>query len=238
MSKVIYFCLKNTPTFASVDQKVLDRLCAYAIKRLYKENEYVFKQGEVADTVYILQEGALKLFRVNEDGTETILNYLSPGEVVGDDAFFKQNVYNLTSCIAVKNSKICSINRARFEKLLMEEPHLMQSTIAKMVEHLSNLHQNVLGNKIMPAKEKLKYTFFTLGRDHGVQSEGGIRINLKITQQEIADLVGISRAVACQLISELVKEGFIDKNGRSYTILNKRLCHVCQWPDANVASST
>jgi CRP-like cAMP-binding protein len=48
--------------------------------------------------------------------------------------------------------------------------------------------------------------------------------HIKLTQKEIADLIGISRAVACQLISELVDEGFIDRKGKTYIIHKKHLC--------------
>ncbi|RJE47232.1 MULTISPECIES: Crp/Fnr family transcriptional regulator [unclassified Dehalobacter] len=224
MNSKVHFCLKNIPAFDSLDQRIRDKMCSFASKRLYKVDEYIFKQDEAADTILILMYGVLKLFRVNECGTETILDYVSPGEIVGYDTFFQQNVYNYTSCVAVIESRICCIDRANFEKLLMDEPTLMQTTLSKMSNYLANLNQNILGNKIMHAKEKLKSTFLSLGQDHGVEIEGGIRIDIKLTQQEIADLIGISRSVACQLINELVDEGFIDRKGKTYIIRKEHLC--------------
>jgi CRP/FNR family transcriptional regulator len=204
MNDEVHICLKQLPVFASLDQTARDKICYYASKRLYQVNEFIFRQDEIADTIYLLMYGVVKLFRVNEDGTETILNFVSPGEIIGYNTFFITDVHNYASCIAVKDSKICCIERGSFEELLMTDPGLMKATLFRMSDYLADLNRTFLVNKTMTAKEKLKSAFLSLGQDHGVVTENGVRINLKLTQQELADMIGISRGVASNLITELV----------------------------------
>lgn len=112
-----------------------------ALGRDYQPGEAVFHQGEVGDSLYIVQRGQVELY-LEEDGTEVHLCRLGPGDIMGMTALFRGTTRNV-SVRAVDTARILTIDRRTLVKRLHEDPSLAYEVMRKIVDRLEYLKDEV-----------------------------------------------------------------------------------------------
>jgi cAMP-binding proteins - catabolite gene activator and regulatory subunit of cAMP-dependent protein kinases len=200
-----------------LEKKEFVNVCVAATKRTIKKGSYLFNQGEQADTLYLIKAGKLKLIQLTEGGREIIVDILGPGEVLGETVLFQRGNY-LYSAQAIETTKVCSFSLIQFETVIRNSPALAVKIISHLGQKLYEfvrLAGEVTGTS---AREKLLRILHRLADQHGRQLDIGTLIELELTQQELADMVGISRVKVAQIISELKDSGVIVRNGKYYLL--------------------
>jgi cAMP-binding proteins - catabolite gene activator and regulatory subunit of cAMP-dependent protein kinases len=124
MSRKYYLCLHDILLFAGLDQDHFQLICKAANKQEIRKGNCLFKQGEPAESVYIIKEGTFKILRVTEEGEEAIIQIFGPGEIIAETGLFQQDAFHLATAMALEDSKACSIDRATFKKIIMDNPDL------------------------------------------------------------------------------------------------------------------
>jgi len=80
-------CLQELPLFQGLERSEFANVCISATKKQVAKADYLFRQGEYAEAVYLVKSGKLKLVHVTEGGRESILDIIGSGEVLGETAF-------------------------------------------------------------------------------------------------------------------------------------------------------
>ncbi|KLU61114.1 global nitrogen regulator [Peptococcaceae bacterium CEB3] len=208
-------CLKELELFRGLEQEEFANVCLAATKKTIEKGSYLFAQGEPADTLYLVKVGKLKLVQLTEGGREIIVDILGQGEVLGETVLFQREDH-LYSAQAIETTKVCSFSMAQFETMIKNNPALAVKVISHLGQKLYDfvrLAGEITGTS---ARERLLRLLYRLADEHGRQVEQGILIELNLTQQELADMIGVSRVKVAQVIGELKESGVIQRNGKSY----------------------
>ena len=221
MSRCI-FCLQDLPIFEGLEVEDFSNVCLTATKKMLEKGEYLFHQGDLAETMYLIKTGTIKLVQYTEEGKEIILDIIGRGDVLGETALFKQQNY-LTSAIAVEKVKVCSISLGQFEKLITAKPSIAVKIIANLGQKLYSTMQQVgdIANHLVA--DKVIRILLRLAREYGEETSGGQLIELHLTQQDLANMVGSSRVMVAQVLKNLKARGIITKKGKYYLLQDQCL---------------
>lgn len=212
-------CLQELDMFQGLERVQFTNLCQCTKRKRLSKGHYLFHQGETTSTIYLIKSGKLKLVQNAEDGHETILDVCGPGEVLGELSLFQeQNEHS--SAIAMEEVCICCFSKIQFESLIKQDP----SFALRIISYLGQKrYENILklGKEAgQTVKERLLRLFYRLAEQYGQKTSTSTLIDLKITQQELADMIGSSRVMVIQALNELKAANIIDREKRYYVLKN------------------
>ena len=215
-------CLQELDLFQGLESEQLANLCACTARKRLPKGEYLFRQGEKTRTVYLIKSGKLKLVQSTEDGRETILDVCGPGEVLGELSLFQEQD-EPSSAIAMEEACICCFSKQQFETLVKQDPSFALRIISYLGQKRYEVMQKQSEDSRQTVKEKVLSLFYRFANEYGKKRADGVLIDLQITQQELADMIGSSRVMVVQAIKELKAFNVIDREKRYY-ILKKDPC--------------
>lgn len=221
MNNKRYLCLHDIPLFSGLSMESFRQICLVTNKQELTKGQLLFRQGEVSNSIYVIKEGRFKLLHMNQDGDETILQLIGPGELIGETALFRSDKLQLATAISVEAAKICSIDHDTFEKVIKSQPDLAWELIKKLGDRLYDVWEQVSESHNQSTQEKVLNLMFRMAREHGESCEAGIRITIPFTQQEIASLVGASRVMVSLSIQELTMKNYLCREKRHYILKGK-----------------
>jgi CRP-like cAMP-binding protein len=216
-----YLCLYDIPLFSGMDKASFRSFCHSSGKISLKRGEYLFNQGDPATSIYIVKQGSLKMVRVTEDGDEIILQIVASQEVIGENALFRQEALQPASAIAIEDTKVCSMSRETFEKIIEANPHLACQIIERLGNRLYSLWSQMAEFNIQTTRDKILNLLIQLAKQHGRNCAEGTLIDLKLTQQDLASMVGASRVMVSQVLKELLANGSIYRNNKFYILKDR-----------------
>lgn len=215
------FCLHDLPLFDALERNVFSVVCRKAaIKKHYRRGETLFCQGDTSDTLFLIKEGSFKLTRLTEDGKEVILEVAGTGRVLGAAALFREGVQPATA-IALEDSRVCALSRERLETVIRANPDLAMQVINSLGNSLYSAWEQAAELRTGTTEERILNLFIRLAAEHGEPCAEGTKIRVSLTQQEIADFVGVSRVMAAQVIKKLEQRNYLLRNGKYYILRDR-----------------
>ncbi|WP_088224976.1 Crp/Fnr family transcriptional regulator [Desulfosporosinus sp. FKB] len=209
-------CLQELDLFQGLDREQFTNLCQCTTRKRLSKGNYLFHQGDITDTIHLVKSGKLKLVQTAEDGHETILDICGPGEVLGELSFYKEQKEH-SSAIAMEEACICCFSKIQFESLIKQDP----SFALRIINYLGQKRYDNLNSEKetrRTVKEKLLGLFYNLAKQYGKKLQNSTMIDLIITQQELADMIGSSRVMVIQTLNELKDANIIDRKNRYYIL--------------------
>jgi CRP-like cAMP-binding protein len=176
------------------------------------EKEAFFRQGDVADSVFYLQSGQIKLTVVSETGKEATIALLSAGDFVGEESIAgASGVVRMTSAIAIAPSSALKIEREEMLRVLHED-HLFSDLFLKFLLARCMRTQADLIDQLFNPSEKRLARILLLMAQFGQPGEPKPVIP-KISQETLAEMVGTTRSRVSFFMNRFRKLGFIEYNG-------------------------
>lgn len=185
------------------DRELLAPLCRL---RGYEKGDAIFHEGDPADRMYFVHVGRVKIVK-SAGGRDVILEILGPGEPVGAVAVFERRPFP-ASAITLEPSSILSIPEREFFTLLESRPEMMRLVLAGLTYRLMMVNKR-LADMTGSAEYRAARLFLTLSDRVGLTVEGGVRIPLPLSRQEIADLIGTTLETAIRLMSRWQKDDVV-----------------------------
>jgi len=189
-----------------------------ATSRRYARGELVFAPTPKPSSVYLLESGLVRIYRLSEGGGETSFGYVSPGEVFGELTAFGD--YPRESFAqAVRASQVLRIPRENFQRVLAARSALALQVMRQIGNRLKRIESRVEDLVFRNVRTRVARMLGELAEDFG-QTENGYRvIDIPITQSELATLVGATRQTVNQTLRELSDEGLIGRANRRIVVL-------------------
>lgn len=211
--------LKNVPLFADLKDDILEKIYALLQKRHYKKGTIILMEEEFGDTLFILNQGSVKVTRVSDDGREVILAIMGPGDFFGEMSIF-DGENRSANVIALEDSEVFVLKRGDFLDLLEHYPQIAIILLQVMATRLRRSDQQIEGLSLSDAENRVAMSILRLAEDLGVIKMGKVVIENMPYQQDIANMAGTSRETVSRMLTLLQRKGFIQKQGRRLTILN------------------
>lgn len=161
--------------------------------RQYKRGQLILHQHDMPSSVYFVKTGYVKKYHINNDGKESILLVLSQGDIFPMVWSFTEREHNLSFFEAMTDCEVATMPRDQFRKAIARAD-VSGSFIKLFADRFSDLIQRLQVIEKSQAIDKVKQALNYLADVTGAEAEDGmVRLGLRITHQEIADMVGLTR---------------------------------------------
>ena len=183
----------------------------------------IFVQGNVADAVFYIRKGRIKLTVTSEQGKEAIVAIVGPGHFFGECAFNGRKVYYATAK-ALENSTITSIAATAMRDLLSSNREVAHHFTDYLLERTARLEDDLKDQLFSSAERRLARLLLKLA-DYGREGEQTI-VPVSLTHTELADMVGTTRSRVTSFMGKFKKRGYISGDGNikvHHTMLNSAL---------------
>ena len=206
--------LKNVNLFHGMSDEQMRMVEERTVMREIRRKEVLYLPGDAGDRIYLLKRGIVKIAALTDDGKEIILALLRQGEVFGEEAVIEDAPRDHMA-EAYEDALLCVVTRQDFLGILRAHPE-MAFKITKLVGfRLKTLRNRVEGLLFKGAPARLAQTLLDLARDHGVKDADGVLLPLRLSQQDLANLIGVTRESVNLALSDFRSRGLVEMEGRS-----------------------
>jgi CRP-like cAMP-binding protein len=184
--------LQRVPLFANLAEDRLAPLAAATTTRRLAAREALFHKGDPASQVYVVASGRLKVFTTSSQGDEVLFAIMDEGEVIGELPLLTGG-RRTASVAALEPSELLVLDRRDFLRYLREQPAVATELLLVMAERLVRISEFAEDALFLALPARLAKKLLALCERYGVEDAEGTRIGLKLSQGELADLVGTTR---------------------------------------------
>jgi CRP/FNR family transcriptional regulator, cyclic AMP receptor protein len=177
----------------------------------FRENQSIFTQGDVADTVLYIQKGRVKLTVMSEQGKEAVVAILEPGQFFGEGCL-NGHPLRLATTAAMEKCLITSITKQAMISLLHEEPKFSQLFTTYLLTRNSRIEEDLIDQLFNSSERRLARLLLLLanfGKEGSPQP-----INSRISQETLAEMIGTTRSRVSYFMNKFRKLGLISYNGK------------------------
>jgi len=217
--KTNLWCLQNINLFNEFNQEDMQFLEKVASMSSVKKNEPIFLPGDPSLEVYLLKTGRVKISRITENGKELTMALLKPGNIFGELEALDGTPRD-TMAEALDDTVLCVIPRDPFLVMLKSKPDLSFRLTKIIGFRLRRIESRIEELVYRDVPARLAHVLIEIARDFGTQDDKGIRIGIRLTHQEIANLIGSTRETVTASLGELRRQGFLEFDSRSILITN------------------
>jgi len=212
--------LKNVSLFADLPEEAITAVSALATTRTYSKNTIIITEGDDSDSLYAVLSGKVKVYLSDDEGKEIIINILSCGDYFGGLALMDDEPRS-ASVMTLEESKLAVLSKSAFEDCLKKNPQVALPIIKGLSARLRNLTENVKSLALMDVYGRVARTLLEMAEPVGEN----LVINQRLTQREIASMVGASREMVSRILKDLSVGGYITIQNKTITI-NEKLPHA------------
>ena len=212
--------LKNVSLFADLPEEAVNAVSALATTRTYSKNTIIITEGDDSDSLYAVLSGKVKVYLSDDEGKEIIINILSGGDYFGELALMDDEPRS-ASVMTLEESKLAVLSKSAFEDCLKKNPQVALPIIKGLSARLRNLTENVKSLALMDVYGRVARTLLEMAEPVGEN----LVISQRLTQREIASMVGASREMVSRILKDLSVGGYITIQNKTITI-NEKLPHA------------
>ena len=209
--------LENVPIFSDLAPADLEAIASHARVRTVPKNTIIMTEGDPGDSLYVILSGRVKVYLSDEHGREIVLNVQGPGEYLGELALMDAGTRS-ASVMTLEQSQFSIISKEDFQGCLSRNPAIALSLLQAMARRIRALTETVRNLALHDVYERVSILLRTMATTCG----GELRIEHKLTYQEIANLVGASREMVGRIMRDLISGGYVVIDNKS-VMLKKQL---------------
>ena len=190
--------------------------------RLWRKNQVLFHQGDEARYVYVVKSGRVCVTSFQQDGTERQLMIAERGAMFGEE-FCLARMPCLTSAVAIVDSRVYALPFPWVEERMDRDPALCRQIMTSVSrKNLVLLHQ-VMEYSSADAFQRIAQVLVNLSRRYGQAGELGERIGIRFTQQDVANLIHVSRVTVSNVMNALTRQGIVERRDGAFWIRKPEL---------------
>ncbi len=189
--------------------------------RSYPHGTTIFSEGDASDSVFILKKGRVKLISVSGKGTQTILRIVKPDDVFGE-LFLAQGERPFTA-IAIEDVLATVIPRESFLVLLSSVPTIALNFVRLLSKRLMKVEKELAEFSHTWSYNRLAKVLLDLCEEHGKQTPMGTQIELRLTHEDLANLIGTTRETVTVQLNKFERMGILRRRERHLVVNRPRL---------------
>lgn len=209
--------LARTALFAGLDESVLDTLGDKAVHRRYRKGNVIFVQGEQGERCFVIVEGAVKISAYHSDGREAVLAVLGPGDVFGELSLFDHAVRS-ADATAIENTELLSLDTKALTDVIAAHPEVGVTLLQVLGRRLRHTNEALQDIAFFDVPGRVARRIADLAKTHGQNTEDGVLIDLPLSQESLAQMVGATRESVNKALATLRRRGLVSRVGRRYLV--------------------
>ncbi|MDB5580054.1 MAG: cAMP-regulatory protein [Bradyrhizobium sp.] len=175
----------------------------------YGKNQKIFSQGDVADTVFFIHKGKVKVTVLSEHGKEAVVGIFAEGQFFGE-AGLEGAAIRTTTGHAMEDCLITSITKQAMLAALTSEPKFATFFIAYLLSRNSRIEDDLIDQLFNSSERRLARLLLLLAN---FGEDGGAPIAINLSQETLAEMIGTTRSRVSFFMNQFRKKGYIDYNG-------------------------
>ncbi|CAN5530147.1 Crp/Fnr family transcriptional regulator [soil metagenome] len=177
----------------------------------YKRHQTIFCQGEMADTVFYIQKGKVKLTVLSEQGKEAVVGILEQGQFFGEGCL-NGHLLRIATTTALETCIITSISKAAMLETLHNEPAFSEMFMTYLLTRNSRVEEDLIDQLFNSSEKRLARLLLILAN---FGKEGALQpITIELSQETLAEMIGTTRSRVSFFMNKFRKLGFISYNGK------------------------
>ena len=206
--------LKRIPIFSALNDEELKEIQSFLIRENFKKKQEIFSEGDPSDWFYILVNGKVKITKLSHDGREIIIELISPPDFFGGFAVLKGFPYP-ANAVAMEDSNVIKISRYNLLKVIDRFPNVMYDITSNLGDRIREFHDTLKNIALERVESRIAALLLKLADKAGEKKDKTILINIRLTKQDIAEMVGTTVETTIRVMSKFKKSGYItDKDGK------------------------
>lgn len=210
--------LAKVPLFASLTTEQLAEIADRLVIRNYQRGATIIHQDEPGSMLYIIVSGNVKITTASSDGEELILALLTDNDFFGELSLLDGQPHS-ASATAMETTQVVTLNRDEFLEVIAKNPEMVNNILVVLSNRLRRTNTMFEDAVFLQLPARLSKRLLELGEQHGLKTDSGLEIELRLTQQDLANFLGASRVAINRLLRQLQDSGLISIDRKHITIL-------------------
>ncbi len=223
--------LGRFPVFRGMSQEQIGRFAPQLHRHSFNSGQYVVLSEQPGEAVYFIISGALKIQAGQVEGDDMILAILGPGDVVGEMSLFGDYRGRSANVISMIDSVLLWMDPRTFQTLLETMPNLSRNLMYILSDRLRLANEQLRSFATLDVQGRVARQLLLLVRQFGVQQDdGSVLISLRITQSDLAALVGASRERVNQSLGRVKQQHMLSVDSVGQIVIQKpaALAELCR----------
>ena len=211
------------------DLAAIAQICS---DRIYSKGEVIFSQDDVADAIFILNRGCVRISVVNPTGREKIVGLFKTGDIFGEN-ILGQHEKRKVQATAHEECWVSVVSRDNFLRMMRLKPELALNLIEILTQKLAEAREDIGALSFLDTEHRVAKTLLKLAARHGkltVADRDMVKLIIPMSHEQLARMIGGNRPHISTIMSKFKKRGWIQYQGRKLLINTDALSAATSLP--------
>lgn len=210
--------IRQFNSLRAMSKEELKKVSDSKTTKIVKKGEIIFEEGEKLNGIFCVRDGVSKLSKLSANGKDQIVKLATKGEVLGQRSVIVEECSNL-SAVAVNDMEVCFVPKDSILDPLHTNPNFTVEMLRHMAHDLKEADDVIVNMSQKTVKQRIAEAFLYLKKNFGEDKHGFL--NLTLSREDIANVVGTATESTIRIISEFKKKGLLKTSGKKIGIANE-----------------
>jgi CRP-like cAMP-binding protein len=225
--------LRELELFRGLSQRDIEEIGHMVAMTHCHRGQQVLSPDDPPDRIHIIKKGRLRVYRVTADGKQLTLDIYEAGTILGDMSLLGQDRLPETYAEAIDEAVICTLTPDELRSLIQRYPIVGVNVISHLSRRLHEAERELESMAYRRVDQRLARKLIDLSQRFGVRTVRGTMIHARLTQQELAEMIGTTRETLAHTLGDFRRRGLLDASRQSVVIRDaERLAEVAEGGDS------
>jgi CRP-like cAMP-binding protein len=208
------FDIRQVPIFSTFSASEAKEINPYLVHTRFRKKETIFSEGDPPDWLYVVKKGKVKITKLSQAGKEIILEIIAPVDFFGGVAVMRGFSYP-ANAVAMEETEVLKISRKNLLNIMDRFPSLMYCMATSIGDRIKGSHEALKSIALEKVESRIASLLIKLADKAGEKSGDGLLINMRLTKQDLAEMVGTTVETSIRTMSKFSKSGILaSKSGK------------------------
>jgi len=206
--------LRGISLFKDLAEAEFKELEPYLITQKARKKETLFSEGDPPEWFFLALAGKVKITKLSHDGKEIILEVISPTDIFGGVAVIRGFPYP-ANAVAMEDCEVLKISRKNLMRIVDRFPNVMYLIAMQLGDRMKSSYESLKNIALERVESRIAALLLKLAGKVGIDTKQGTMIDMRLTKQDVADMVGTTVETSIRTFSKFKKEGLLtDSDGK------------------------
>ena len=203
----------------NLSEEEIDKLSSHKSCVSYKKGQTLFYEGTRPMGVFCINQGKIKVSKMGSNGKEQILFIAKPGDFLGYRSLLSEEFYGASSTV-IEQAAVCFIPKSDFLEILSSNQSFFKKMMQAVCHELGVMESKLAQIAQKSVRERLATTILMLKETYGMEGEGSDLIDIALSREDLANIVGTATETVIRLLSEFKSDGLIGLENKKIKVLD------------------
>jgi CRP-like cAMP-binding protein len=222
MGKCEQCIVRQLNSLGELNKEELIRISGCKTSQFFKRGEVIFDEGEYINGIFCIKDGVCKVTKMSTNGRDQIIKLIKRGDLLGERSLISEESSNLKAT-AINDMEVCFIPKEEIVRDLKRNNNFTMSILKDFAASLKEADNVIVDMAQKTVKQRLAETLLYLKDNY--EKEANKPLDIQLSREDIASIIGTATESAIRLLSSFKKEGLINLKGKEIYILDPKSLH-------------